>query len=76
MSQKPETDSHPSKAIFHNWKKHEVTQRLFKILKSERERMVDGVIYDQYENPDHVKGRIQAIDLLLSIDWEALYGSE
>lgn len=61
------------KELFGLWRKHEITQRLFKVLREERERMVDAVIYDQVEYPDNVKGRIAAIDNLLLIDMESLY---
>ena len=61
--------------LFHEWKKHEVTQQFFKKLRQEREVMVDSVIYKQVEEPDVVIGRIQAIDQLLTLDFEVLYGS-
>ena len=61
------------KELFALWRKHEVTQLMFKRLKEERERMVDMVIYDGAEFPDNVKGRIAAIDRLLEIEWGDIY---
>ena len=70
MSQQTEV---PSKALFHAWKHHEVTERLMRLMKEERERMVQGVVYNHFENPEDVKGRIQAVDRLLELRWEDLY---
>ena len=73
MSQQTEV---PSKALFHAWKHNEVTERLMRLMKAERERMVLGVVYNHFENPEDVKGRIQAVDRLLDLQWEDLYNEE
>jgi hypothetical protein len=62
--------------LFHEWKQNEVTKQFFKRLREEREVMVDSVIYKQVEEADVVIGRIQAIDQLLAIDFERIYGIE
>ena len=35
-----------------------------------------GVIYNHFENPEDVKGRIQAVDRLLELEWSDLYDYE
>lgn len=76
MSQKPllQAVEQPSKEAFVSWKKNKITQRFFAIMKDERERMTEGLVYNLFEDEANVKGRIQTIDAFLSIDWEKLYG--
>ncbi|CAB4217152.1 hypothetical protein UFOVP1590_30 [uncultured Caudovirales phage] len=57
---------------FEEWRHHPVTQRLFKILGREREEMKEGLVYDSYDNPENVKGRCQAIAILLGVDYKEL----
>jgi transposase len=74
MSQNQAQTPSREEVLFHDWKKHEVTQRIFKVLKEEREQMVDSVVYKLIEEPDVLLGRIQAIDQFLAIEFERIYG--
>ena len=58
---------------FNDWVTSPVTKKLFKALVNEREDMKEGLVNDNYENPDLVKGRCQAIALLLDVTFEGLY---
>ena len=61
---------------FNRWRRNDVTQAVFLKLRDEREKLVTGMVYGHYENNDVVRGIIQAIDNLLNIDMEEVYGSE
>lgn len=58
---------------FEEWTTHSVTRKFFKTLIGEREDMKEGLINGIYENPDLVRGRCQAIALILDITYEALF---
>jgi hypothetical protein len=65
---------HPvTEEMFLEWVHSSVTQKLFKALINEREEMKEGLVNDNYERPDLVKGRCQAIALILDIKYEELY---
>jgi hypothetical protein len=65
----------PLQVEFHNWKHNEITKRLFLLLKDERERMKEGLVYNQFDEAEEVKGRCRAIQNLLDITFEDLYES-
>ena len=64
----------PSKEAFNSWKKNDITQKLFYRLTEERKQMLEGVVYDLFENADAVKGRVHAVDSILNVTWDDLYG--
>lgn len=57
---------------FDEWKHSPVTKRMFNKLQQEIEVMKDGIIYDNYENPEAVKGMCRAINNILQIEYEDL----
>jgi hypothetical protein len=58
---------------FAEWLLNRTTKRLFNTLRKEREAMKEGLVYDRWDEPEQVKGRIKAIDLLLNIEYSDLY---
>jgi hypothetical protein len=46
---------------------------LFNALREERTTLAEGVVYDRYDNPEGVKGRIQALDRILEVTFEDIY---
>ena len=54
---------------FEEWMSSRVTLRLFKMLRQEREDMKEGLVSDSYEQPELVKGRCQALGLLLELEY-------
>jgi hypothetical protein len=58
---------------FREWLTNRVTLKLFNTLRREREVMKEGFIYDRWDEPEQVKGRVKAIDLLLNIEYTDLY---
>lgn len=57
---------------FNEWIHSPVTKKVFKRLVSEREDMKEGLVNMIYEHEDLVKGRCQAIALILDITYEGL----
>tara|TARA_R110000868_G_scaffold75542_3_gene217808 strand:- start:4066 stop:4302 length:237 start_codon:yes stop_codon:yes gene_type:complete len=55
--------------MFEEWMTTPVTLKLFKLLKAEREDMKEGLVNDAYEHPELVKGRCQALGLLLDLEY-------
>ena len=58
---------------FLEWVTLPVTKKLFKKLQAEREEMKEGLVNSVYFNEDRVKGRCDAIALLLDVKYEDLY---
>ena len=58
---------------FHNWKHSPITVKLFETLKAEREMMKEGLVHNQYDNEEEVKGRCNAIEILLGIQLSDLF---
>ena len=58
---------------FEDWKQNPVTQRLMKMLMSDREAMKEGLINNSFEDEAEVKGRCRAIAVILSIEYVDLY---
>ncbi len=61
---------------FEEWATLPVTRRLFKKLIEEREDMKEGLANSSYEFEDIVKGRCQAIALILDVTYERLLDNE
>ena len=61
---------------FEEWIQNDVTKKVFRVLIQEREDMKEGLVNDNYEQPDLVKGRCQAIALILDITYERLFPDE
>ena len=62
-----------TRELFEEWTTHPVTRKFFKTLVNEREDMKEGLVNGIYEVPDLVRGRCQAIALILDITYEALF---
>ena len=58
---------------FKEWVQSPVTKKFFRILVDEREEMKEGLVNGNYENEEMVKGRCQALALILDIDYKDLY---
>lgn len=61
-----------TKELFEEWTTNPVTKKVFKKLMTEREDMKEGLVNDNYEFPEMVKGRCQAIALILDVTYEDL----
>jgi len=61
---------------FEDWTTHPVTRKVFKQLIKEREDMKEGLVNSIYEYPEMVKGRCQAIALILDITYEDLHSEQ
>ena len=64
-----------TKEMFDDWCTSPVTKRFFNTLRLEKETMKDGLIYDNYEFPEAVKGTCRAIDKILNVEYEDLDGT-
>jgi hypothetical protein len=62
-----------TKEEFEEWKTSSVTQKFLRTLDSERERMKEGLVNGNFEQEAMVKGRCQAIALILDVTYEDLY---
>ena len=62
-----------TKEEFVEWQNHPVTNKLMRVLRSERKAMLEGLVYDSYDNPEEVKGRCKAIDNLIAFEYEDLF---
>ena len=62
---------------FEEWRQHPVTKGVFKALYNEREMMKENLVQSNYdsENELKVKGRCQAIGLILTMTHEELVTS-
>ena len=60
---------------FLEWITLPVTKKFFKKLTDEREEMKEGLVNQSYFNDDVVRGRCQAIALILDVKYEDLYES-
>ena len=58
---------------FLDWVGHPITQRFFKKLAYEREEMKEGLVNDNFEHPDTVKGMCKCISQILNITYEDMY---
>ena len=58
---------------FEGWKQHPVTRKLFERMSEERLDMMEGIINDNFEHPEEVKGRCKAINNILGMTYEDLY---
>ena len=57
---------------FNEWKSNSVTELLLLRIHQEREEMKEGLVNDNYSQPEEVKGRCKAIANLLDITYEDL----
>ena len=68
---------HPvTEDMFISWTQDPVTKKFFKRLVAEREEMKEGLINAIYEHEDLVKGRCQAIALMLDVTYEGLFNEQ
>ena len=61
---------------FEEWQGHPVTSLLMKRLKSEREVMKEGLVNNQFENEDEIRGRCRVLAILLELSYEELMNNE
>jgi hypothetical protein len=61
---------------FEEWKYHPITQRLMKMLFSDREAMKEGIVNNVFENAEEVKGRCRALAILLNLEYSDLVSIE
>lgn len=54
------------------WKQTEVTQALIKALKKAREGLKEGLIRSNYDNEEFVKGKAQAYQDLIEMNYREL----
>ena len=59
--------------MFQEWLVSPVTKKVFHKLQLEKEDMKDGLVYDNYEKPEVVKGLCRAIDKLVQIQYEDIF---
>jgi hypothetical protein len=64
------------KRRFSSWRKNEVTQILFKKLTKEIEEKMHGIVWNNYDDPEIVKGYIRAYTNLLTLEMEDIYSDE
>ena len=62
-----------TKESFEEWLTCPETKRLFKTLTAEREVLKEGLVYNNYEHPDEVKGMCRAIQNILNITYEDMF---
>jgi uncharacterized phage-associated protein len=62
-----------TKESFEEWQHHPITNRLFKLLKNDRETMKEGLINNTYLDESNVKGRCRAIEIILSLEYTDLF---
>ena len=65
-----------TKETFEEWQNHPATKLLMKRLKAEREAMKEGLVNNQFENEDEVKGRCRVIAILLDLSYEELMSND
>lgn len=61
---------------FQEWRYHPITQRLMKMLLSDREAMKEGIVNNIFENAEEVKGRCRALAILLNLEYSDLFSVE
>ena len=61
-----------TKEMFQEWITSPVTKKVFSILKAEREQLKEGLVYDNYESEEVVKGTCRAIASFITIEYEDL----
>ena len=58
---------------FNEWRASAITKKFLKVLELERERMKEGLVNDNFEQVEMIKGRCQAIALILDVQYQDLY---
>jgi hypothetical protein len=60
---------------FDEWTHHPITQRLFSLLKGDRETMKEGLASNSYDQDQesNVKGRCEAIKIILRLEYLDLF---
>jgi hypothetical protein len=64
-----------SREEFEEWKQNPVTKQLMKMLLADRETMKEGLIGGSFEDEQEVKGRCRAIAIVITLEYEDLYGN-
>lgn len=57
---------------FKDWRQHPITQKLMVKLQSERQEMMEMIVYG-CDDQEQVKGRIKAIDSFLGAEYADLF---
>lgn len=58
---------------FGNWRQHPVTKMLFSRLQKEVQEKMEGIVKDNYEDPQIVKGYIRAYLNIVNMEYTDLY---